>query len=349
MDKKKINLTVILLLMVISGLIIYFMYLKPENFACPTNTSGIKTDPTCTEPTPSLTPIITCPPPKKEVPLAILSRYFGAGFNVYPVSTSDTDTDNIYLIEHQPINSTEVLGSCYAVSGDNLLSIKIKNINDPTQFWKMKDNVTDPKDNRPNTPYIIMQPNNISSMALQYANGSLSITPYSSPGFESQRFIKSTKSITRGKRVFNYSPSCMFTTEFDLYSAPDLTSSNNQQTTDVVNAVKSSIEQYLTKMNSTQPTCQVSTSLGNKDMPLSVNLNLGGYSKGVSNFFDVTGSTSNSDFLSILDKYDSQSVNQNNSTNDLQNQLNTDSSGCKLLNINDYTSKRVSTCNACKL
>ena len=118
-------------------------------------------------------------------------------------------------------------------------------------------------------------------------------------------------------------------------------------------------------------------------MPLNVNLNLSGSSSGLSNaasiatsrgisigassgassgsssgvpssvsgFANVNGSTTSEDVLSLLDKYNSSKTLNNNmlySSNDLLNQISTNSQGCKTFNINDYTDKRVSSCN-CKL
>jgi len=368
MDKKKLNLTMILFLMIITGFIIYFIYLKPEHFA-----NGDPTIPNTTIPlptNPSITTIpFTCPNTAPKLPVAIISRYFGIGFNIYPVISSSPNTmqNQMFLIEHIPITPTGTSGGMYSISSDGTFTIKIKNNDDPTQWWTM----TELKDSIDNSLYEIMQPFSKTNMALQYANGSLSIRPYTAPGFEGQKFLKSDVVITRGIPVLNYSPSSMFTTEFDPYSTSSsistssLSDSNNKQVSDVVGAVKSSIQQYLSQMSSTQSKGQLtSSSLGNKDMPLNVNLNLGGSSSssgsnassGVSNFANVTGGTSNEDIISILNKYESKSQYGNTgassktilSQNDLQNQLNTSSNGCKTFNINDYTSNRVSTCN-CKL
>ena len=356
MDKKKTNLTLILILMVITGFIIYFMYLKPESF-------------TTTEPATTLAPATTKSPTTTYnacasqatpiVPAAIVSRYFGVGFNIYSVNNpvlSSSSLTNVFLIEHIPITSTGTAGGMYAITSDGSFTIKIKNFDDSTQWWNMLT-LTDSTNN---TKYYVMQSFVNNSVALQYENGNLSARPFTSPGFEAQKWLTSTVKITRGIPVLNVSPASMFTTEFDPYSSSystltstnNLTDANNKQVSDVVNAVKSGIQQYLAQMETTQPTQVSASSLGNKDMPLSVNLNLNGSRlSGVSNFDNVTGSTSNSDILSILDKYEANSSNNNNNSlytiNDLQNQLNT-YQGCKLLNVNDYTSNRVSTCN-CKL
>ena len=366
MDKQKQNLTIILFLMIITGFIIYFMYLKPEQFettipsTIPNTTSPMTTSPMTTVPMMSR-PVTTisniCQNNQPVIPVAIISRYFGVGFNIYPVNTAN----NLFLIEHIPITTTGTAGGMYSISSDGNFTIKIKNINDQTQWWNMTNLI----DNIDKSDYIVMKPYSKPDIALQYANGSLSIRPYINTGFEGQKFLKSNTIVSRGIPVLNNSPSSMFTTEFDPYSTStstmtNLSDSNDKQVSDVVNAVKTSIQQYLSKVSSSQPTGQVSaSSLGNKEMPLNINLNLGNSSNGISNFENVTGATSDEDILSILNKYESQSGSDifssgggGNKTfylqSDLQNQIDTTSSGCKLQNLNDYTSNRVSTCN-CKI
>jgi hypothetical protein len=414
MIKNKMNSTVILFLMIITGFIIYYMYLKPESFATtvPQNTINCvanPTDPSClatycisrptdpkcvaycvanptdnyciavaaakaagtaaaiaaaaanTQPTSSN----NCSVSTLTPPTSIISRYFGVGFNVYPVISNSTQS-KLYLIEHIPITSNGVSGGFYSLSSDGLFTIKIKNNDDSSQWWS----ITNYKETGTNLSYEIVQPFSKNSMALQYANGSLSITPYTYPGFESQKWLKSQIAVTRGIPVLNINPASMFTTEFDPYSttnsiSTNLTDSNNVQVNNVINSVKTGIQQYLSQIN---PSSQItSSSLGNKNMPLSVNLNLSGSggssgssagdgftdTKGISFFDNVTGSTSTNDMLSILDRYNSNTNSQSsqsiyNNSNSLENQLNQTNNGCKLFNINDYMSNRVSTCN-CKL
>jgi hypothetical protein len=415
MNKNKMNSIVILFLMIITGFIIYYMYLKPESFDCITNPS----DPACIAPTarPTARPtsILTnyCPNNPTDAaciaycvanptdpmcvdycnenptdpnciasaanaanaandrgtteeydtitnPASIISRYFGVGFNIYPV-VSSLKTYSAYLIEHIPITPDGVVGGCYSLSSDGLFTIKIKNNDDSSQWWT----ITSTLDSENNPFYEIVQPFNNNNMALQYANGNLSITPYTFPGFESQKWVKSNNTVTRGIPVLNMSPSSMFTTEFDPYStsnsiSTNLTDANNIQVNNVINAVKTGIQQYLNKVN---PSSQItSSSLGNKNMPLSVNLNLNSSAaaaaaaaaddnstQGISFFDNVTGSTSSNDILSMLNKYDSNTNSQSIYTTDsLENQLNRTNNGCKLFNINDYMSNRVSTCN-CKI
>jgi hypothetical protein len=400
MDKTKVNLIIILFLMIITGFVIYYMYLKPEKFTniqenfettttpAITTTSANTTTPAITTTIPNTTiptPTFTCPDLNPKIPVAIVSRYFGVGFNIYPVkSTSSNILQNqTYLIEHIPITTTGTSGGMYSISSDGSFTIKLKNNEDSTQWWSMIE-LTDPIDK---SVYQVMIPNNSPTVALQYANGNLSIRPYTAPGFEGQKWLKSDNIVTRGIPVLNYSPSSMFTTEFDPYSTTSsvnmnsLSDSNNKQVSDVITAVKSGIQQYLSQTSNSQNNGQISSSsLGNKNMPLSVNLNLGGgggggggggrgssggsggsgsggstssSTSGISFFDNVTGSASDSEILSILDKYEAKSANGIGSQtiysqNDLQNSLNTSSTGCKLVNINDYTPNRVSTCN-CKI
>lgn len=374
MYKTKMNSIVILFLMIITGFIIYYMYLKPETFDCITNPSDPECIPTMPPNMPTMPPNMTTIPAKayteitKTIPKSIVSRYFGVGFNVYPV-VSSASTNQMYLIEHIPITFDGISGGYYAISNDGLFTIKIKNKDDSSQWWTMTE-LIDSTNTTNNSVYQIIQPFNASSLALQYANGSISITPYRLPGFESQKWLKSENMVTRGIPVLNVSPASMFTTEFDPYSSPstistNLSDSNNTQINTVINAVKTGIQQYLSQIS---PNNQITSSaLGNKQMPLSVNLNLNSAAaaaaansmnddsntQGISFFDNVTGSTSTNDMLSILDKYDSNSNTNNDSqtlytTNSLENQLNQTSNGCKLFNINDYMSNRVSTCN-CKL
>jgi len=401
MDKTKVNLIIILFLMIITGFVIYYMYLKPEKFtniqenfettttpAITTTSANTTTIANTTIPNTTIpTPAFTCPDLNPKIPVAIVSRYFGVGFNIYPVkSTSSNILQNqTYLIEHIPITTTGTSGGMYSISSDGSFTIKLKNNEDSTQWWSMIE-LTDPIDK---SVYQVMIPNSSPTVALQYANGNLSIRPYTAPGFEGQKWLKSDNIVTRGIPVLNYSPSSMFTTEFDPYSTTSsvnmnsLSDSNNKQVSDVITAVKSGIQQYLSQTSNSQNNGQISSSsLGNKNMPLSVNLNLGGgggrgsssgsggsgsggsggsgsggstssSTSGISFFDNVTGSASDSEILSILDKYEAKSANSIGSQtiysqNDLQNSLNTSSTGCKLVNINDYTPNRVSTCN-CKI
>ena len=92
---------------------------------------------------------------------------------------------------------------------------------------------------------------------------------------------------------------------------------------------------------------------------MNINLNLGQKTNQLSAFANVdttdnTTDTSN-DLLDIMNKYGvdaSSAGSANNNTElykktDLENEINK-FQGCKLININDYTSNRVSSCN-CKL
>jgi len=363
MNKK--NLIIIFLLMLVSGLLIYYLYMKPENFEDPNTTPNItQSQITC--------PQITCPQVTSAVlPVSVVSRYFGIGFNIYPANNTNqislpaniTNT-NLFLIEHIPVIYNNTLGSMYAISTDGQLTIKLRNEQDPTQWWVFTSNQDSTSQYYTVMPYTLMN-NTTNQYALQYENGNLSLRPYNTPGFESQKWITSSTKVTRGIPVLNYSPASMFTPEFDPYSSTStvtpstLTQQNNQQVSDVLSAVKANIQQYLTQIGSTQNVPQVTTStLGNKEMPLNINLNLGNSSSNIpggstlSAFANIDGKTSSSDILSLLDKYETTTGSSSSNpslytTSDLQNALNMNN-GCSTLNIADYTSNRVSSCN-CKL
>ncbi len=353
------------MLMMITGFILYFMYMRIEHFdicdttpndpSCITTTSAMTTRPMTT--IPMTTSAYTCPQPKL-VPSSIVSRYFGVGFNIDLIANTNTTVSN-YVIEHIPISSSGTIGGVYAISSDGLLTIKLRNDQDPTQWWSINPVV----DSTTTNIFYSVQPTSNPTFALQYENGNLAIRPYYAPGFEGQKWLQSPNRITRGIPVLNYSPGSLFTAEFDPYSTTNsitqnnLTSQNNQQVSDVITSVKTGIQQYLAQMNNSNPSGQISaSSLGNKEMPLTVNLNLSGSSGGISansisGFTDVIGSTTNEDVLSLLDKYDSSKTSGNNmlySSDDLISQISTNSQGCKAFNINDYTSNRVGSCN-CKL
>ena len=375
--------------MLVTGFILYFMYIRVEHFGiCDTN----PTDPSCSttsamtstttastiasttaSTTPSTTiPSYTCPPPPPVIPVSIISRYFGVGFNIDLVDNSSSVPK--YVIEHIP-TTQGTLGGVYSISSDGLFTIKTRNDIDPTQWWT----ITKVADTTATTPYYSIQPYKASSFALQYENGNLAIRLYTSPGFEGQKWLLSQDKITRGIPVLNYSPGSLFTAEFDPYSTTNsitnnnLNSQNSQQVSDVVSAVKSGIQQYLSQMNNTNPTGQLSaSSLGNKEMPLNVNLNLRGSGvsgvSGVSKFANIDGSSSNEDIINLLDRYDSNINNGGNmlyTANDLSKQLAfnnkcntsfndststniTNANDTKVFDINDYTSNRVGSCN-CKL
>ena len=329
--------------------LIYYLYLKPEAFAL-----GDTTPPQTT--IPSGCP--TLPPP---MPVAVLSRYFGVGFNIYPANgtTNSSNSNSLFLIEHIPVVYNGSVGSMYAVSNSQL-TIKLRNDLDPEQWWVLT------KASDSNSTYYTITPYNMINttpqLALQYENGNLSIRPQN-PSFESQKWIFSNTLVSRGIPVLNYGPASLFTPEFNPFTSNNMSSSasvsqsNNQQVNDVINFIKTNIQQYIATVgatpNGTVPAVSAS-SLGNKDMPLNINVNLGsgvGAGSSKSAFENITGTTTSTDLLSLLNKYEtSQTVPANEqlfSGSDLTTALQTNQ-GCTSLNIGDYTSNRVSTCN-CKL
>ena len=363
-------------LAVIFGIIYYYLYLRPEAFInkiehftdpstlASTLASTIPSTIPSTKPsTVAITvPAATCPPAAPPISKSIVSAYFGVGFNIEPVPKSaGNDANNVYLIEHSPTLLNKTVGGKYAVTPDGSLTIKIRNIKDTTQWWFIIENKTTISTScttKSNIYYI--QPFGDNKSNLQYANGNLTLRPFNNTdNFVAQQWILSPDTVNRGLPVLNYNPTSLYSTEFDPYSTSTSSSSailneqNNEQVTNVVNAVKSGIEQYLLQIGTTNniPDQVSSSSLGTKDIPLNINLNLNDENpNGISMFTNVDGTTTSQDILSILDKYEASSTNSNsqmlyNSSSDLQNQISKTPSGCKLLNINDYTSNRVGSCN----
>ena len=371
MNVKEINFNIIILiLMIVTGCIVYFIYFQTiEKFTTTEPAPSTVPDPTdpTTEPTTEPTTVSVvplCREPVSTLPTkSILSRYFGIGFNIDHINYNN---DDVYLINHIPIVSNGTLGGCYGITQDNLLTIKLKNSKDNTLLWsisKYEDN---------NGDFFVINPVTNNKFALQYENGNLALRPYNSQKvFEGQKWLMSDTKITRSIPVLNYSPASLFTPEFDPYSTPsvntnNMTDSNMQQITDVVNSVKTGIQQYLGQLDNKQQKEQISSSsLGNKDSPLNINFSIDSNSNTSklsndvfqkSNFKDTPESSTlnTDDFVSIMDKYGPSSSNNNNNNNvqlykknDLANELHKNQ-GCKMINMSDYTSNRVSSCN-CKL
>ena len=277
---------------------------------------------------------------------SIMSRYFGVGFNIEYVENKDA-----YLVNHIPITSIGTLGGNYAVSNDNMLTIRLKNSIDYTQLWKIiekTDNIS---------KYYIVQPFEKDNFALQYENGNLALRPYNSNNnFENQKWILNNTNITRGIPVLNYSPGSLFTAEFDPYSTPNtysnnITEQNSQQINDVISNIKTGVQQYLSQLDNKYQTEQVSSSsLGQQETPLNINLNL--TSKNKDSFTNINDDNLSNEMTDIMDRYGASKTQGSKYTElykktDLENELNK-YQDCKLLNINDYTNNRVGSCN-CKL
>ena len=342
------NIT-IFILMLVTGLILYFMYFKThEPFyttTTPTTTLAI-VNPDC--------PQITIASYLRNK--SIMSRHFGIGFNIEYIST--INEIDFYLIKHLPTISNKTSGGCYSVSNNNLLSIKLKNSIDESQLWtfiESEDSIS---------KYFVVKPKTNNDFALQYENGNLALRPYYPTNiFEGQKWLIKDIEITRGIPVLNYSPGSLFTPEFDPYSSEstyssDMSEQNIQQVNDVISSVKVGIQQYLNQLdnkNQEQSQNVSMSSLGQKETPLNVNINLSsksGQKESFSNTNNDTQTLSN-EMLSIMDKYSVRASNQGSkytelyNKNDLENELNK-YQGCKIIDINDYTSNRVSSCN-CKL
>ena len=352
------------MLMIVTGLILYFMYFKINDpFETSTTKPSPTTPPSTTPPTPPSTTTTSnpaCPQITTNPRLSnksIMSRHFGIGFNIEYVKTMN-ETD-FYLIKHIPTIATKTSGGCYSVSNNNLLSIKLKNSTDESQLWTFTEN----EDSI--SKYFVVKPKINNDYALQYENGNLALRPYYTTNvFEGQKWLIKDIEITRGIPVLNYSPGSLFTPEFDPYSSEstyssDMSSQNIQQVNDVITSVKVGIQQYLNQLdNNYQGQSQdVSmSSLGQKETPLNVNINLSSKGDQKDTFSDTnTTNTQNlsNEMLSIMDKYSVSASNQGSKYTELYNKTDLENEiskyqGCKILNINDYTSNRVASCN-CKL
>jgi len=358
--QQQYNLDIIIfILMLVSGFIIYFMYFNISDPFTTTESFTTTQPETTTQPdTPTPIPTIIdnlCKPENIKLNnKSIMSRYFGVGFNIEYFEEMD-----VYLIHHIPTISTGTLGGCYAISDDNLLTIRTKNRADNTQLWEIIEH-TDTV-----SKYYVIFPLNRDDFALQYENGNLALRPYNTTNnFENQKWLINDKQIKRGIPVLNYSPGSLFTPEFDPYSTPstysnNITEQNTQQINEVVNSIKSGIHQYLGKLDTTFQTEEVNhnLTLGQKELPLNINLNLSTNKNQISGFKDINNDTTinsnvSHEMLEIMDRYGPSNT-QNSQykelyrKTDLENELNK-YQGCKLLNINDYTSNRVGSCN-CKI
>ena len=324
MDKQTLNTLMIIVLMLVTGFVVYYLYYRPETFVG-TNMKKHSIE------------------GFDDVTLAnansIMSKTFGVGFNIFKTTTGTN-----YMVEHQPITSTGTRGGVYALTSDGLLTIKLRNEQDNYQLW----NINEMTDSGDSSKYFVVQPNNNANMALMYANGNLYLRPLDASNM-SQRWTLSTETVTRGVPVLNSMPASMFSTEFTPFSAASLgTGSNNQQVNDVLNAVKLGIQQYLSQMSQSQPSGNItSSSLGTRDSPLSVTLDLG--QSGVAPFknIDRFGTGYESDVITLLNRYENTSDKTLFSKTDLEREL-ARIGGCTNVNLADYTSNRIGQCN-CKL
>ena len=361
MNQNNKNTSINNIIMIVTGILIYYLYLKPQ-YSQRNSQSNSKFERFENQTTTTL-PAITCPPPPTPLPSSVLSRFFGVGFNIFPASGTTNDTlrttnKGIFIIEHIPTVYNGTAGSMYAFA-NNQLTLKLRNDNDPEQYW-LFTKYTDTNASNPN--YYTIIPNILESntlqtqMALQYENGNLALRPLNR-NFESQKWIISNNKVSRGIPILNYGPASLFTPEFNPYgssASSNLNQQNNQQVNEVINAIKTNIQQYIDTISGTNsgnnanlPVVSAS-SLGNKETPLNINVNLGGAKSG---FSDINNTTNGSDILSLLNKYENilkpQDNNQLLTGNDLETAL-LNNQGCNMLNIGDYTSNRVANCN-CKL
>jgi len=129
MEKYNLNM-IIFILMTVTGFLIYFMYFKiQDNFGVSTTTNPMTTFTAAPTATPTAAPTAApttappvCTPVLPDVLTnSIMSRFFGVGFNIEYIKEADG-----YLINHIPTISSGILGGCYAISSDILLTNKLK-------------------------------------------------------------------------------------------------------------------------------------------------------------------------------------------------------------------------------
>jgi hypothetical protein len=320
MDKQKQYMISIIILMLITGIVVYYLYFRIEKFTEPQTTVATTTTSEATRP---------------QIINSIVSKLTGVGFNL--IKTSSTTTPQNYLIEHIPITPTGTLGGVYAIY-DGMLTIKVRNENDFTQLWNLNPVTVSGES------YFLVNPVNDKTKALMYANGNLYLRPIlNNSSNQSLHWITSSDVVKRGVAVLNSAPASMFSTEFAPNANADYSTANKQQVEDVLNAVKLGVQEYLTQISKSQPYGQLtSSSLGTKSSPLSIKLNLGGTStfKNIDRFADE-----GSDIIALLDRYDGNKMFYDKT--DVENAISS-SGGCKIVDLSDYTSNRIGECN-CKV
>lgn len=334
-------------LALLTGFVIYYLYLKPEHFVVTTKPVTSKSNTVC----PTLEP-----PPIGS----IISKFSGVGINVTPVNPTGTATGNqkLYVIESIPVSSNDVLGGVYSITDDNLLTIVVKNTNDINQLWTF----TQIKDASGVTCYVVMpyvQKVKGVQFALQYENGNLSFRPYSKT-YEAQHWLTSTTRFNKGIPILNYNPVSVYTPEFNPYgntssrsTLSGLDDQNAQKVDDVVNLIKQSVQQYMSQLNtSTAGTNTVSaSSFGNSKNPLNVNVMLS--NNGKSSFTDVPSPSESNSVIALLDKYEAAQnpIDKSSFTlyrrSDLESAIQ-DALPITSMGMDNYVSSRIGSCN-CKL
>jgi hypothetical protein len=331
-------------LALLTGFVIYYLYLKPEHFVVTT------------------TPNTVCPTLARPPVGSIISKFSGVGINVTPVTPTSTATGRtkLYIIESIPVSSNDVLGGVYSITDDNLLTIVIKNINDINQLWTLNKT----KDSKGITCYIVMpylQKVKGLQFALQYENGNLSFRPYSQ-NYEAQQWLVSETRFNKGIPILNYNPVSVYTPEFNpngntssRSTLSGLDDQNAQKVDDVVNLIKQSVQQYMSQLTtSTAGTNKVSaSSFGNSTNPLNVNIMLSNSGKSVSGFADVPSPSESNSVIALLDKYEAAEnpIDKSSFTlyrrSDLESSIQ-DALPITSMGMDNYVSSRIGSCN-CKI
>lgn len=369
-NKTKKCCLVIFALMLLTGLTVYYLFMKPEHFTVIVNSpndSSTSGDDSTTEYDDSTidTTTVSCPTQRPLAWKSIISKLSGIGLNINAITpqggVSNSD-QQLYVIESIPTTKTDVLGGVYAIDSNNLLTIVIKNENDINQFWILNQITDSNAENCYNVmPYI----QNVAGIqyALQYENANLSFRPYS-PTYTSQHWLASQTVFTKSIPILNYNPASLYTPEFNSLGnnnvfSNNLNDQNNKQVNDVINLIKQSVQQYMGQLtSSTAGTNNISSSsFGNSANPLNINVML--EKQNTSKFMDIpnpTGSspTDSNNVISLLDKYESATnppVDDSGfmlyKKTDLQNSLQS-KMPITSINMNDYVKNPISSCN-CKM
>lgn len=351
-------------LMLLTGIVVYYLYLRPESLTMLSDLKGTPPNRIKESFFGGDSPVTTIPCPcAPGAPQfnSIISKFSGIGINVTPVTQQGSSTQQLYLINTIPINSNAVLGSVYAVDNTNKLTTVIQNMNDVNQYWTITS-TTDASGTDINLVEPYIQKIAGVTFALQYENGNLSIRPFNNT-FESQHWLTSTTTFNLGIPVVVVNPASIYTPEFAQVGnftpgsgvSTSLDSQNNQQVNNVINLIQAGVQQYMSQLNQqTNGSNQISSSsLGNGENPLNINVAVNGGVKSISPFADVSNSGSTPDVLTLLNQYEqSQSPSDYDNyrlykKSDLEAALQK-ASPMSAPDVRDYVSKTISTCN-CKM
>jgi hypothetical protein len=332
MNKQTSNIITIIILMILTGLILYHMFYRIEKFTDPQTTPAVTAAPTAA-------PSTTIANVEMK---SLVSVPFGIGFNINKITSGGTTK---YMLEHLPVTKNETVGGYYAINSDGMLTTKLQDETDSTQWW----NFIEKTDTDNNTKFLIVQPYNDSTKGLMYANGNLYLRPMTSGwSAKSQRWVLSPNPVSRGLEVLNSQPYSSYSSEYVPYTGSTSSNFSDKQYKDIMDAIKAGFEQYNKEIATKTVGGQVTSSpFGSKNLPLKLTLDLSGVSQqGFKNIdkFANTDSLDDDQLLAFLDEYDNAGNKTFYNQTDLQQALNK-AGGCKNVDLNKYINRRVGQCN----